>query len=656
MTYHPHIDGLRAVAVLSVILFHLGFEQFSGGFVGVDVFFVISGFLITRIIVNEVSQTGSFAFANFYIRRARRLLPAMLATLVVTTAVVVPLYSSSQLESYAYELIAGLVSLANLLFWNVSGYFDTAAESKTLLHMWSLSVEEQFYLIWPLVVLIAVIRFTGLWRAVFFTLIFTVSLVAAVALTHIDLVWFQNQSEALFFLTPFRVYEFMIGAAGVWLVERVEIQRAHQELLSLLGLVAVLISVLGFDSRTPFPYVYALLPCIGTLLLILSGRSRLSRYLLANPAAVFIGLISYTLYLVHWPVIVVLRHLHLDGVINKSVWLAIALTTIISLIIYYAVERPLRRPAAINREKLTVFHANRRFLAGCASTLMLTVAVGLLVIQTAGFSGYKSELFSQSQVKLGKLHRYKLTGQACTLREEGRAKCDFNKPVQVLVYGNSHEPDGYNIMSEVLSRRSDVNLILFGGTNFCEIHVNESGEVVSKVKKRECHDRIKSLNSQVVERLNYIVYSSNKPFSENKDGDWRAFDVWKSLNPKLELIVIGSYFNTAEECTEVANRVGSLDACKASKYLSHAGKDEFKTRRAKRVSKGVEYLYLDKFKAACAVSDQAYESCAVAADGEPMYYDQHHLSLSFAQFIGRRFKEVYVDQLRQNGLLVEPNN
>ncbi|GGZ99267.1 hypothetical protein GCM10008090_04810 [Arenicella chitinivorans] len=288
--------------------------------------------------------------------------------------------------------------------------------------------------------------------------------------------------------------------------------------------------------------------------------------------------------------------------------------------------------------------------------MVLTAGLGGLMVFSSGLSGIKDELFSQDQVKLGKQQRYVLTRQACTIKDQQSRNCDFSKPIQVLVYGNSHEPDGYNILTEIMADRSDVNLIMFGGTNFCHIHVSEKGDIVSDVKKRACSDRVSSLNLEFVKGLDYIVYSSNKPFADNKRGDWDAFRRLKQMNPDVGLVVIGTYFNTQQECAEVANRFGSVDACKATEYLSYSGRGESRSNQAKKLSEGVDYVYLDKFLAACGDSDLTNESCVVDARGEPMYYDGHHLSLGFAQFIGEQFKEVYADTLRELGLLPGSRN
>lgn len=656
MTYFPHIDGLRAVAVLSVICFHLGLSGFAGGFVGVDVFFVISGFLITGIIHKEVHATKQFKFGQFYLRRARRLLPALLATLFLTTLIVVPFYSSEQLQGYGRELIAGLFSVSNVLFWTQSGYFDTAAESKTLLHMWSLSVEEQFYLAWPLLLLVALRRLSLRLLACVFVAVFAVSLGSAVWLEHYEIGWFRNQAAALFYLTPFRVYEFMIGAGGVWLFDRVSQNRVGHEIMSLLGMSGIVWSVVYYDASTPFPYYTALLPCVGTLLVILSRQSTLTQLLLANRFAVAIGLISYTLYLVHWPVIVLLKHRYFGELSDMGTLLAAGVTVVFSVAIYFGVEKPLRKPKSSNVLSATaVANPNKRFLLGVLSSVVIGASVGGFFILSHGLSNYKSELYPSSITDEGKQNRYRLTRVACSFAPANIDRCDFEKPLQVLVFGNSHEPDGYNIVHSMIERSSTANVIMFGGTNFCALQVDETGRVWSNVKRNKCGQRAAQLSPDLIRKLDIVVFSSNRPFAANKQAEWKVLEAVQALNPSVEIMVLGTYYNSRLECTELANRFGSVDACKSPTFSTYNGRGELAVGRSSGITGNVDFIYLDKFHAACAPEEKfADQSCVVEANGEPMYYDQHHLSLGFAKFLGNRFSEIYRNELESIGLL--PNN
>ena len=307
--YRPEIDGLRAVAVLSVLLFHLDFEFARGGFIGVDVFFVISGYLITRLISSEVYKTGGFDYTRFYVRRVRRIFPALLASILFTFAFASALLSPSHLARFGEAMAMSVVSLSNFYFWTESGYFDVSSEYKPLLHTWSLSVEEQYYLIWP-AILVFYMRRVKKSPLYLLSALFGLSFVGSL-LVYNGFGWIGSLEDALprderavFFLTPFRIYEFAIGAIMVWTVGRRPAGSVLAELLFLAGLFAIVFAACVYDEQTVFPVYPMLLPCLGAALIIHSEGSRYAAFLLRNRLMVWIGSISYSLYLVHWPVIV----------------------------------------------------------------------------------------------------------------------------------------------------------------------------------------------------------------------------------------------------------------------------------------------------------------------------------------------------------------
>lgn len=378
-TYRADIDGLRAVAVLAVVFYHVGFADFSGGFVGVDVFFVISGYLITNILVAEHARTGQIDFVSFYERRVRRIVPALAATCAVTLIVAALLMAPEHLAGTAQSVVASLFGVANILFWTQSGYFDTAADLKPLLHTWSLGVEEQFYLLWP-IVLLACLN-TSRAVAPFFLLIplFVLSLAANYWAAPGFGGWpmltepLADGGSIIFFLMPFRVFEFAIGAALVW-VNSSRWSNLTHEILLIVGLSFISWSVLTFSSDMLFPAHNALIPCAGAALVILGGRAKFTGLLLRNPLVAGIGLISYSLYLVHWPVIVFVRYATLDPLNALSASGVLALSVLLAICSYKFVEQPFRRPGSKLRLK------RRPLFISC---LMTAVVVGLPAVSAS---------------------------------------------------------------------------------------------------------------------------------------------------------------------------------------------------------------------------------------------------------------------------------
>lgn len=360
-TYRPDIDGLRSIAVLSVLFFHLDLHIFSGGFIGVDVFFVISGYLITGIIVSELENKGNFSFTNFYIRRLRRLFPAFLTVLTFTTIACLFLFSPGDLQRYGAALFHSVFSISNIYFWSEAGYFDTNSELNPLLHTWSLSVEEQFYMFWP--ALAAFLFAKGGLRIVALAIV-----VLSTTSLAINLLFDQNVIQYLrpetsnngleiiragmFFLTPFRVFELGIGAILVFLMKHKSSNNLKNEFIFFVGLIMVLVPIFTYTDETVFPSYNALLPCIGTALIIFANNPVYFGSILRNKLAVGIGLISYSLYLVHWPIIVLYKYWKL-GELSFTEQFGIGVLSIIcSVLIYKFIEQPYRRPITSSSIKL----------------------------------------------------------------------------------------------------------------------------------------------------------------------------------------------------------------------------------------------------------------------------------------------------------------
>jgi peptidoglycan/LPS O-acetylase OafA/YrhL len=292
MDYRREIDGLRALAIIPVILFHAGFQSFSGGFVGVDVFFVISGYLITRIILAELRE-GKFSIINFYERRARRILPALFLIMFLCLLFAWLWLPPDNMRGFSKSLIAVSMFASNLLFWKESGYFDTAAGLKPLLHTWSLAIEEQYYVLFPLF-LVFTWKLGKNWVLTILTAIFMLSLGTAQ--------WSSSAKPiAAFYLLPTRGWELLVGAF-VGFYEFTPSRSKFADIGSWLGLTLILYAILTFDNRTPFPSFYTLIPAVGTALIILFTNDKTAvGKILNHKVFVGIGLISYSLYLWHHP-------------------------------------------------------------------------------------------------------------------------------------------------------------------------------------------------------------------------------------------------------------------------------------------------------------------------------------------------------------------
>lgn len=342
MNYRPEIDGLRAIAVLSVILFHAGLRAVPGGYLGVDIFFVISGYLITSIIVTEM-EAGEFSFAAFYERRARRILPAMMVVVLTCVPFVLFFMLPREIFEFSKSVLAVCAFVSNIFFWAQSGYFDAGAELKPLLHTWSLGVEEQFYFGFPILLTI-LLRLGRKGAAVVFGCI----AIASIGYAQ----WGPQTKEATFFLIPSRIWELLAGA--VMALSPIESLRARlpNRALELLGLFGVVLLGYGIFhySEHRYPGFRSLPPVLGASLVILfaTQQTKVGR-LLGSPIPVSIGLISYSAYLWHQPVFVFAR---LNGLGSGGVAVALALTAAsvcLAGVTYIFIERPARDRKTLTR-------------------------------------------------------------------------------------------------------------------------------------------------------------------------------------------------------------------------------------------------------------------------------------------------------------------
>jgi len=370
LQYRREIDGLRAVAIFPVILFHSGLTSFSGGYVGVDVFFVISGFLITNLIMEEIQQ-AKFSLTNFYERRARRIFPALSAMLILTTLAAYLLLAPDTLKDYSDSLFFVVIFLSNLFFFVDSGYFSAAADEKPLLHTWSLAVEEQYYLFFPLLVIL-------LWRKPERWLILTLVTLSLASLLLSKKLAADGSTDANYYLIFSRAWELLFGSLlALTPINRERMPAWLKELLSLSGIVMIGYAVTQFDSNTPFPSLYTLIPVLGSCLIIAFACPQLivSR-LLNNKLAVAIGLISYSLYLWHQPLLALLRLKSAGEPSRELLLLAIALTFILALLSWRFVEKPFR-----NRKKFS----RRQIFRYTSISIVLFMAIGITGHHNKGF-------------------------------------------------------------------------------------------------------------------------------------------------------------------------------------------------------------------------------------------------------------------------------
>ena len=488
--YRPDIDGLRAVAIIAVVLHHFRVPLFEGGFVGVDVFFVISGYLITRIILAGVRE-GGFSFARFYERRARRLLPTLSVVLAATFLAAFVVMTPQDLEELSKSMVYTLLFAANLYFADQGGYFSPALEAAPLLHTWSLAVEEQFYLLWPAVLLLAARFGSGAMRVA--TLALLLSSFAAS-------VWVLGEKPiAAFFYPHTRVCELLVGC--VLALGAPQGGPRMRAVAGISGLGMILLAIVLYDDRTPFPGAAAIVPVLGAALVIWSGAGSpalapVSRVLAWRPM-VFVGLVSYAWYLWHWPMLVLYRYVAEREVTRLETAALIAASFALAVVSWRYLEQPVR-------------HGLRWKPRGFA--LGSGAAVAAVLLATAG-AGYASHGFIQrhpgavQDLARAKLMRMDdepscpratakdiVEGRVCTIWHAGDAQRT------ILLWGDSHASVLRNLVRD-LARRANTNVMLIT-TPACPPLIGV-GRYRAKAGREPCED----LNNAVATLMQRRTFS-----------------------------------------------------------------------------------------------------------------------------------------------------
>lgn len=450
VAYRPEVDGLRALAVLPVILYHAGFELFSGGYVGVDVFFVISGYLITAIIYREI-QDGTFTIGRFYERRIRRLYPAVTAVTLACLPLAWLLLLPSEFKDFLFSVAAVQVFASNLYFWSQSDYFGSAAELTPLLHTWSLAVEEQFYLVFPFVLI--------LFRRLSLRLLLALLALAALASLALAQELIDSHASASFFLLPTRAWEMLAGSLlALGMSQAGSRHRWFGNLAALAGVAVIGIAVLLYHGGTPFPGVYALVPVAGTVLIIaFATRETLVGRVLALRPLVFIGTVSYSAYLIHQPLFAFARIYSMRNLTLPLVLGLIGLTFLLAYLSWRYIENPFRQRTTIERQALFSTAAT---LSSCMFVLALAAA-----FQHHRVLQYEARLESEQERALTLVEASERTAELekgyCIFEADqmNRAtierleNCHAQFGPGIVVIGDSHGENVYHALAESAERQ-----------------------------------------------------------------------------------------------------------------------------------------------------------------------------------------------------------
>ena len=634
MQYRKEIDGLRAFAVLPVVFYHAGFGLFSGGFIGVDVFFVISGYLIASIIIREKSA-GTFTFANFYERRARRILPALFLVMLVCMPFAWFWMAPHQLKDFSQSLLSTTIFLSNVFFYLETDYFNDFAETAPLLHTWSLAVEEQYYLLFPPLLLV-IWRFGAKWRAGLFGAIAFASLVGAQYAT-------VHAPTANFYLLPMRAWELLIGVlAALYILHEeargTKVKAVHAEVGGGIGLLAIFYAVFVFDTKTPLPGLWGLIPTLGTALIILyaSPQTWVGRLLGVWPI-VGIGLMSYSLYLWHQPVLAFAR-IKTFGTLDAPLSLAlIALSFFLAVASYILWESKFRNRSVIKTRYVAV-------LLGAIAALF--IVLGYWGNATTGFKSYKLSKISES-------HRSIIIDQDAEFSKIGAywkellpvSRDPFESPSvgkRVLILGDSKSGDLYISLM--------VNKDLFPDYQFRRMPLDDtcmfSDEGRPEQHTKACAAEIARFEAtDLLEHADIVVLTNlwERASNANVEGYVKQLST-----QKRNIFIVGnSQFNDMPSLSmQIAEQELSGEALE--RYMFRNIRHDWRRQSnslAEAFRDDDNVTFLDKLALFC---DFDTERCRLfSEEGAAYIVDVGHVGVDGAHHFGRRiYEEKWLDQAR----------
>lgn len=637
--YRPDIDGLRALAVVPVILFHAHVPGFSGGYVGVDVFFVISGYLISTIIMGQLAR-GKFSFVEFYARRVRRIFPALVLVLIACLVTGWIILLPTEYMQLGKHVSAGCGFVSNFVLWSESGYFDTNAETKVLLHLWSLGIEEQFYLVWPLLLFsfgvkrVRLILFGGI--GVSFVL---------------GLVMVRDHAVGAFYNPATRFWELFAGGLLAHLdlehgaaMTRLRERPATRNAMSIAGALLVAAGLVFLDKNQPFPGWRALLPVAGAFLLIAAGPAAVvNRFVLSNRLAVWIGLISYPLYLWHWPALAFARIVEALPPAFRVRTACVIGSILASYLTYRFVERPLRSGGAAPK----LFAGNLALLGA-----------GLVVLFGGGFAAARGpwnvdnveQRFTYDDFATKECRRAEASLFVPAF-DNGRDNCVYTKPigskVDVAVLGDSHSS---RIFIGLQDAWPDASLMMLGRGN-CMPYLGFDGVAAATSVPLGCQptmdrmiERVAGIRPRVVVVSAYFVRPFDpeiKPILDAPLVDLveRTFTLLSKSSDEL-IVVLDVPLIPFEPPTCVDrpfHRRGSESngACPFPRKIVGEQRAIYEKDLRKAAEKLPNVSFFDPMDALCDEGD----TCFAVRDRNLLWDDRHHLSRHGGRLVGERLRQ-----------------
>lgn len=652
--YRPDIDGLRAVAVIPVVLFHAGVSVFSGGYVGVDIFFVISGYLITGILLRDMKQ-NRFSILTFYERRIRRIFPLLFTVLLVSSAVALWMLFPTELRTFGKSLVSATFFYSNYHFMFDTGYFTAPMETKPLLHLWSLAVEEQFYIVFPLY-LYLVTRFFN-YRIGSIT----------VALLILSLIYSIMMVDTLpgdaFYSTPARTWELMLGSVLAIYPRKQPMNSLIANILTLAGISAIAYAVFFYTKETPFPGAMALLPVLGSALILYAGNTdkNIVGSLLATKAFRLPGLISYSLYMWHWPLLVFYKIYAIEPVSDLEISILMGVAVGLSYLSWKFIETPFRSGQILPNQK--------RLLFAGGSVMLFTALLGIAMVMSSGFPQRHSEEI-KSLLATKRTNAKKRTGCNVIAPETDRALrvcqigSDANVKPSFALWGDSHagilshgvniSAKQFNIKGVYAGRPGCLPMLgaqrFHRGREICGdsadtfmLYLEDHPEIkkiilVSRWALHAMGNRYRNEKGETA----YIkdMHTKSLSLEENKRvferSMQRTLDRLSQLGRQVVLVTQTPETEWDIPLNTARAKLLHRDIDLRPKLSDYLDRQAFVTEVIAKYRQKYDFELIQPHKKMC---DEAY--CMIYEDGIPIYQDSNHLSRAYSEKLSGIFDKIF---------------
>ena len=626
--YRRDIDGLRGLAVIGVLFFHLEVSFFSGGWIGVDIFFVISGLLITQKIHSALNR-GSFSLSVFFASRAKRLFPSYIAVIWITFIAAYLIFDRAYLKNVGGEVFASSLGISNLYFWREGNYFNLSTHLRPLLHLWSLGVEIQFYLAWPLLLIFAW-KYLKNYLVTFVIFLFIASILFAEYFSGI-------KNDTSFFLPQFRIFEFMMGA---FLASVNNIRRPPNwlsALLQLLGLLLIVYAIVFFNDQMPYPSFYALIPCLGAFLLLYTQCNQWPGLVIDNRAISFIGKISYCLYLVHWPIITFFLYQRVEPLDLLTRFIVVVLSLIAAIALHYLIEIPIwkgKRFSTLSNQSVGLI----------CCILMLAIMTPAAIVWTKGNLSWKGADLELDPIETSFFLERKLRDQQNNQLSTYQFSEDSKKE-KLLFLGDSHSPDlGAAFLKNINLQKNEIATLGFddecfakqGTRNSLQILLGKSDPCV--IEKQHLAKSPLLKNASAIFITNYWRPKSLKGFE-----DGIAF---LQANTKAKIYVVGQNSIFPEYEPSLRYLSDSRKKALNSFFYQHQSKQDVAVNdQLESLAKNSGLVFIDRQSIVC---PKEMQQCSIFdADGQAYYLDSTHWTPKGREFFGIKLVRQHLESRSQ---------